>query len=258
MSAATSAPARPRLLNPHLGLVLVVASAAWLATVVWARGMGAAPGTMGLGVAAFVAMWTLMMAAMMLPATAPLASMYSRGVVERRLTRLGSFGAGYVLVWATTALPAFLLAWMAGGLARRHPAAATLMASVVFAACGLYQLTPLKGRCLARCRSPLAQVLRYGSFRGPLRDLRAGAHHGAFCLGCCWALMALLVGFGVMNVLAVVALAGVVTVEKLWTRGAVFSRVTGLVAFGLAVAVIWVPSLAPGLHGGMSAQLGHM
>jgi predicted metal-binding membrane protein len=258
MSAATSTPARPRLLSPHLGLVLLAASVAWLATVAWTQGMGAAPGTMGLGVAAFVAMWTLMMAAMMLPATAPLASMYSRSVVERRVARLGSFGAGYVLVWAATALPAFLLAWTAGGLARGHPSAATAMAAIVFAAAGLYQLTPLKDRCLARCRSPLAQLLRYGSLRGPLRDLRAGAHHGAFCLGCCWALMALLVAFGVMNILAVVALAGVATVEKLWTRGPAFSRVTGLVALGLALAVIWIPSLAPGLHGGMSAQMGGM
>jgi predicted metal-binding membrane protein len=258
VSTVASAPARPRLLNPHLGLVLLAASAAWLATVVWARGMGAAPGTMGLGVGAFVAMWTLMMAAMMLPATAPLASMYSRSVVERRLARLASFGTGYVLLWAATALPAFLLAWLAGGLARRHPGAATAMAVVVFAAAGLYQLTPLKDRCLARCRSPLAQLLHYGSFRGPLRELRAGAHHGAFCLGCCWALMVLLVAFGVMNILAVVALAGVVTVEKLWSRGPAFSRITGLVALGLAVAVVWIPGLAPGLHGGMSAQMGGM
>ncbi len=251
-------PARPRLLDPHLGLVLLAASLAWLATVVWAWGMGAAPGTMGLGLAAFVAMWTLMMAAMMLPATAPLASIYARSMVERRLPRLGSFGAGYVLVWATTALPAFVLAWLAAGLARTHPGAATAMAALIFATCGLYQLTPLKDRCLARCRSPLAQLLRYGSFRGPLRDLRAGAHHGAFCLGCCWALTALLVAVGVMNILAVVVLAGVVTAEKLWAGGPWFSRVVGVIALGLAVAVVWVPGLAPGLHGGMSTQMGGM
>lgn len=148
------------------------------------------------------------------------------------------------------------LAWGAAGLGRTHPGEATAMAALIFATCGLYQLTPLKDRCLARCRSPLAQLLRYRSFRGPLRDLRAGAHHDAFCRGCCWALTALLVAVGAMNILAVVVLAGVVTAEKLWPGGPWFSRVVGVIALGLAVAVIWVPGLAPGLHGGMSTQMG--
>jgi predicted metal-binding membrane protein len=114
----------------------------------------------------------------------------------------------------------------------------------VFASCGVYQLTPLKSRCLKHCRSPLSLLLHYGAYRGALRDVRAGVHHGAFCLCCCWSLMALFVVVGVMNLAAMVVLA-----EKLWVHGEVLARVVGIAALALAVAVIWVPALAPGLHG---------
>ena len=79
--------------------------------------------------------------------------------------------------------------------------------------------------------------------------MRAGAHHGAYCLGCCWSLMALFVVVGVMNLAAMVVLAAVVLAEKLWAHGEVLARAVGLAALALAVAVIWVPALAPGLHG---------
>jgi predicted metal-binding membrane protein len=81
-----------------------------------------------------------------------------------------------------------------------------------------YQLTPLKDRCLARCRSPPGFMLKLGAYRGRTRDLRAGLYHGTFCLACCWALMALLVAFGLMNVIAMVILAGAVLTEKPWAR----------------------------------------
>ena len=200
-----------------------------------------------MGLAAFVVMWTPMMAAMMLPAVATLASMYVRSLRVRRTLRLGAFAGCYLLVWAGAGLPAFALAWLAGRVADGHPTAATAAASATFAACGVDQLSPLKRRCLKHCRTPLALLLRYGSYRGALRHLRAGAHHGAYCLGCCWSLFALLVAFGVMNVAAMITLAAVVIVEKLWSRGEAFSGVVGVVAIALAIAVIWLPGLAPGL-----------
>jgi predicted metal-binding membrane protein len=113
----------------------------------------------------------------------------------------------------------------------------------------VYQLTPLKSRCLKHCRSPLSLLLHYGGYRGRLRDVRAGVHHGAYCLGCCWALMALFVIFGVMNLAAMVVLAAVVLAEKLWAHGELLARVVGIAALALAIAAIWVPELAPGLHG---------
>ena len=141
--------------------------------VLLARDMGSMPGTMGLGAGSFVAVWLLMMAAMMLPAVAPFASLYSRTFTDGRGSQLGTFASGYLIVWTLAALPAYGLAWLAGRLAVGHPAAATVLVAI-FAACGAYQLIPVKDRCLARCRSPLAFLLKLGAYRGRTRDLRAG------------------------------------------------------------------------------------
>jgi predicted metal-binding membrane protein len=247
----SSAPSLRRL-TPLASLLLVAAAAAWAGVVLVARDMGSMPGTMGLGVGSFIAVWALMMAAMMLPSVTPFASLYVRAFGDDRRWRLAGLVSGYLIVWIAAAVPAYGLAWLAGRLTGPHPAAATTLAAVIFAACGIYQLTPLKDRCLAHCRSPLGYVLKLGAYRGRSRDLRVGLYHGAFCLGCCWALMALLIAFGLMNVIAMVVLAGAVLVEKTWAWGPRFSRVLGVAALGLAIAVIFVPDLAPGLHQAMT------
>jgi predicted metal-binding membrane protein len=232
----------------EVSALLAVASAAWLGTIVVARGMGVMPGTMGLGLAGFVGVWALMMAAMMLPSVTPFATLYARGVHDHRFVRLGCLMAGYLFVWAAAGVPAFGLARLAGGIADAHPSLATTAAVAIFAACGIYQLTPVKDRCLVRCRSPLGDLLHYSGYRGRTRELRIGIRHGAYCFACCWALMALLVAFGMMNVAAMVVLAGVVLVEKRTARGQGFARLVGVAALALAAAVIWAPGLAPGLH----------
>ena len=122
------------------------------------------------------------------------------------------------------------------------------MAVAVFAVCGIYQLSSFKDRCLAHCRSPLALLLHYGSYRGRLRDLRVGVHHGGYCLGCCGGLMLILIAVGVMNVAAMIGLAALVLIEKIWSRGLMAGRLAGVAALALAVATIWLPWLAPGLH----------
>ncbi len=244
----TAAPSLRRL-TPQAAVLLLLAAVAWLVTVGRAGAMRGMTGTMGLGLAAFVGVWALMMAAMMLPSVAPVASMYQRSVRSYRALRLSGFTAGYLLAWAGAGVPAYFLALLADRLVSGHPAWATATAVVVFASAGIYQLTPLKARCLKHCRSPLSLLLHYGAYQGPLRDVRAGAHHGAYCLGCCWALMALFIAIGMMNVAAMVLLAVVVLVEKLWVHGEVLSRAVGGTALALAVAVIWVPALAPGLRG---------
>ena len=226
----TSAAPSLRRLTPQAAILLLVAAVAWLVTAGRAGTMVGMTGTMGLSLPAFVGMWALMMAAMMLPSVAPVASMYQRSVRSYRVLRLAGFTGGYLLAWAGAGIPAFLLTGFVAQL-------------VVFASCGVYQLTPLKSRCLKHCRSPLSLLLHYGAYRGRLRDVRAGAHHGAYCLGCCWSLMALFVVLGVMNLAVMVVLA-----EKLWMHGEVLSRAVGVAALALAVAVIWVPALAPGLH----------
>jgi predicted metal-binding membrane protein len=239
---------QPGLAGREVAVLLIVAAGAWAATVALARGMAGMAGTMGLELAAFVPVWTLMMAAMMLPSVAPTASLYARTVRDRRTVRIGGLLIGYLAVWAAAGLPAYGLAWLAGWMSGRHPGAAHVLAVAVFVVAGGYQLSPLKDRCLAHCRSPLGLLLHYGSYRGRLRDLRVGAHHGAYCLGCCWALMVILIAVGVMNILAMVGLAALVLIEKAWTWGPVTGRLAGAAALGLAVAAIWLPWLAPGLR----------
>jgi predicted metal-binding membrane protein len=237
-----------RRTTPQLVALLLLAGLASAWTVSQARSMGSMPGAMGLGLPAFVVMWTAMMAAMMLPSVAPFGSLYARTVQTRRPLRLGLFVLGYLLVWGAAGVPAYGLAWLAGEAAG-HGEAGTAMAVAIFAIAGVYQLTSLKTRCLAHCRSPIAHVFHYASFSGPLRDLKAGIHNGYFCFGCCWSLMLLLVAFGVMNVYGMVALAAVVAVEKLTPAGERFSRAVGVGLLMAAAAVVWVPGLAPGLAG---------
>ena len=245
----------PGLATPRQGLttreaafLLVLAAVAWAVTITLSRAITGMPGTMGLGLAAFVAVWTLMMSAMMLPSVTPTASLYARTVVTSRPARITGLIAGYLAVWAVAGVPAYGLARMAGWLAGAHPAAARFLAVAVFATCGAYQLSSLKDRCLAHCRSPIALLLHYGSYRGRFRDVRAGAHHGGYCLGCCWSLMAVLIVLGTMNVVAMAGLAAVVLAEKVSKRGRYVGRLAGVAAIGLAVATIWLPWLAPGLH----------
>lgn len=240
---------RVRELTGPATAILIVAGLAWLGIVIWAQNMDVMPGTMGMSLLAFVVMWTLMMAAMMLPPALPMITMYAHAIRSARVPRIAAFGSGYLLAWSLTGVPAFLLAWTAGEIATEYSGWTTAAAVVIFAGTGIYQLTSLKHRCLHHCRSPIAHLLHYGSYRGRLRDLRAGAHHGFFCLGCCWALMLLMIAFGVMNLFAMAALAGIISVEKQWKHGERFAWAIGVVCLVLAVAVIFFPDLAPGLNG---------
>lgn len=239
--------ARPLLIRitPQMVVLFLLAAGAAAWTLVRADGMWDMPGTMGWEFPTFVGMWALMMAAMMLPSVAPFASTYARTVQENRLPRLGSFAAGYLVVWSLMGIPAYGLALLADEYAGED--GAKFLAVGVFAAAGIYQLTPIKYRCLTHCRTPVGHLLRYAAFRGPFRDLRAGFEHGWVCAACCWGLMAILIALGVMNVPAMIALAAVIAIEKVWRWGVHFSRAVGVAALAAALAVIWEPGLAPGL-----------
>jgi predicted metal-binding membrane protein len=203
---------------------------------------------MGLGIGMFVVVWALMMAAMMLPSVTPFASFYIRTFTDKRILRLLALAMGYLLVWSLAAIPAYALAWLADRAIARHPAVSIAMAVMIFGACGIYQLTPLKDRCLARCRSPLGFVVGLNACGGRIKDLRAGVYHGGFCVACCWGLMALLVAFGLMNVIAMIVLATIVLVEKTGPSGRRFSQGLGITSLLLAIVVIFQPHLAPGLQ----------
>jgi predicted metal-binding membrane protein len=223
--------------------LLVVAALAWRRTLADAAMMGDAPGTMGMPLVPFLEMWVPMMAAMMLPAVAPVATLWSRAIVRgnvlpARVARLALFASGYLLVWAAAGVLAFgLMRPVERGLEAGFYTARAA-AAVVFALAGLYQLSPLREACLAKCRSPLALLGVATSGPRGLRDLRAGALHGAWCLACCWALMAVLALVGLMNVVAMVALAAFIFVEKTTPLGVPAGRVAGVLMLVASVATV--------------------
>ncbi len=251
--------ANRQLVGPTVIVMTIASVAAWVGTIAWARaaGMGAMPGTMGMSAVSFTAMWALMMAAMMLPSVGPFVGVYQRTVTEHRLARLTALSIGYLGVWTMVGLVAVVVADRFALRGRTNATAAQAVAVGSFAIAGLYQLSPLKFRCLSHCRTQVGHMIHYLGFRGPLRDLKAGASHGWFCLGCCWALMILMVAFGVMNVLAMVGLALIIAVEKVWRHGERFARAVGVAAIGYALALVFVPELAPGLDPGGVMTMNH-
>ena len=187
------------------------------------------------------AMWAVMMTAMMLPSAAPLVLLYAgalrAGGAAGVARKTYAMAAGYVLVWvlfsvAMTVLQRVLSSALV--LTLMMEPTTSVAAAVLLAVAGLYQLTPLKRACLRVCRSPLSYLLQHwrpdtaGAFR-------LGARHGAYCLGCCWALMLLLFAGGVMNLLVIVALTLWVLAEKFAPFGEQSARVSGVVLLALAL-----------------------
>jgi len=241
-------------LTPLTVLLLAGAALAWAGVIAYAVDMGNGPGTMALSLGEFLAMWGGMMTAMMLPAVAPVASLYSRTMTTNRMRHLALFIAGYLVVWTAAGLPTYLVLRWVDDVAGEANTTMRVIAEVILVAAGVYQLSPIKSRCLRHCRSPLAQLLHYGNVKGPARDLRVALHHAAFCLGCCWALMALFVAFGVMNVWVMLALAAIVVSEKVLPRGEVLGRLAGGVFLLLALLVFASPSVADALVPSMNAD----
>jgi predicted metal-binding membrane protein len=165
--------------------------------------------------AAFVVGWLAMMTAMMFPAISPIVKMYARAARARRVAPLPCFVAGYIAVWTSLGVPAYF-AWRAlmDPIADGRFWAARLAGGVLVVG-AIWQLTPMKSVCLRHCRSPMSFFLHYGgSLDRPVRALRVGATHGLFCVGCCWALMAILVALGTMNLAWMLALAVLILLEK--------------------------------------------
>ena len=217
-------------------LLLGLAGLAWWSSIDRMQGMDAGPWT-GLGTLGwFLGLWIVMMAAMMLPSAVPAVALYGRLARDRRQLASAAFAVGYLAVWAAAGLVAFGLAAAGGRVAvgvlawdraGRWAAGATLLLAAA------YQLTPLKDACLARCRSPLGFLL--GSWRpGVGGGFRLGLASGAWCAGCCWALMASLFALGVMSIGWTALVAALVALEKLlpWRRVAIAASTTTLVALG--------------------------
>jgi predicted metal-binding membrane protein len=231
-----------------VALLLGLAATAWWATAVRMHGMDAGPGTDLGALGWFLGVWVVMMAAMMLPSLAPTVALFGRMTRGHGWARPLLFTGGYTLVWGAGGLLAYGLfrlgrtvlgsdlAWHTGG---RFAAAGLLVAAA------LYELTPLKRACLAKCRSPLGFLL--GAWReGHLGALEMGSRHAVWCVGCCWALMAALFALGVMSLAWMALVALVIAIEKMlpWRRAAVWGT-AGLLML-LAVAILTVPHHVPG------------
>jgi predicted metal-binding membrane protein len=181
------------------------------------------------------AMWAVMMVAMMLPSAAPVTLLVAN-IARNRAASGGGAGAGtvffvigYLAVWTAFAAFATLLQWgldEAGLMSDTMALANRIAAGVVLIVAGIYQWTPLKEACLRHCRSPL-QFLLFHWREGRLGALTSGIGHGAYCLGCCWMLMALLFVGGIMNLAWIAAIALLVLIEKTVPRGAWLGRAIG-------------------------------
>jgi len=191
--------------------------------------------TPGYAVLVFL-MWWVMMIAMMLPSAAPMVLLHAavkrRSEPEAEVTVLtGLFVLGYLVIWSMFSAAAVVLQW---GLELRGLVSPVMMSvtsetlgGVILVAAGIYQLTPLKHACLEHCRSPVHYLSRH---HRPGRNgaLRMGLGHGAYCLGCCWVLMALLFFGGIMNLYWIAGLAILVMVEKLMPHGHRLAQAAGI------------------------------
>ena len=180
------------------------------------------------------AMWTVMMAGMMLPSAAPTLLLYTMVVRSHDAThaplRAYSFLAGYLLVWTAFSLAVTLLQLLLGARLYLSPMMqlrGQVLSGALVLLAGAYQLTPVKGSCLTTCRTPAAFLARY--YRpGNRAAFSLGLRHGAWCVGCCWALMLLLFVAGVMNLVAIAAITVFVLLEKSMPFGAQGGRLSGL------------------------------
>jgi predicted metal-binding membrane protein len=245
-----------------VALLLTLAAVAWWSTADRMAGMDAGPGTDLGALGWFLGVWLVMMAAMMFPSLAPTVALYATMTRRRGPSRPLLFAAGYLLVWGTAGLGAYGLfklgSSLLGGDLAWHSSGRWFAAGVLaFAA--VYELTPLKDVCLAKCRSPVGFLL--GSWRDRrLGALEMGSRHAGWCLGCCWALMAALFALGVMSLTWMAFVAALIALEKTvpWRRVATWG--TAAILLALAIALVAAPDAIPGLvvpsgsHDGMDAM----
>jgi predicted metal-binding membrane protein len=190
------------------------------------------------------AMWAVMMVGMMAPSAAPMVMLFAtarggRGKRSLPLTTL-AFALGYIAVWASFSVGATAAQWglhEAAMLSAAMASSSGRLSGTVLMAAGAYQLTPWKSKCLTHCRSPLGFLMT--DWRdGTGGAFRMGFRHGAYCLGCCWALMCVLFVVGIMNLICVAALTGFVLIEKTGPAGAIVARVAGAAMIVLGVTAI--------------------
>jgi predicted metal-binding membrane protein len=236
--------------------LLALAALAWVMTSGRMAGMDAGPGTDPGTLGFYISAWVVMMAAMMAPSISPMVLLYASIQRRRRQDGAGDravsvsvFVAGYFLTWTAFGVLAYglfvgvrslsigALRWSEGG---------PYVAGAVLLAAAIYELTPAKDACLRRCRGPLQFVMEHWR-EGPVGALRMGAIHGAWCVGCCWGLMATLFALGVMSITWMVLIAALIAAEKLLPRPARIRQGTAALLIALAIGVALWPTHVPAL-----------
>lgn len=242
------------------GVLLALAASAWLLTHLLGSpemrvGILTGADPMGdmtmpadqMSAAFFLATWIVMMAAMMLPSLVPFTIGVGRLMRAAGAARSSTalLTLGYFTVWATTGGLAYL-AWRGfEELAAASPTTVSRAGAAVLAVAAAYELTPIKRVCLRRCRSPFLLLLQHGPRAVTSRSgaFRAGVTHGAYCFGCCWALMAVLLALGVMSLVWMGVVAAAIAVEKVARHGERISQALGLLLSALAVLVLLEPAV---------------
>jgi len=241
-------------------LLLVLAGGAWWWTADQMAGMDNGPWTDLGRFGWFISVWIVMMAAMMFPSVAPTVALYRKMTSQRSSALPLLFTAGYLLTWASVGVILYvakvvvdaisddLLAWDHAG---RWIAGGTLLLAAV------YQFTPLKDVCLGKCRSPLGFLM--GTWRdGRAGALQMGAKNGAWCVGCCWALMVALFALGIMSLSWMALISAIIALEKLLPSRRVATAVTATVLLCLGTLVLVRPSSIPGLNTPSQAPMDEM
>jgi predicted metal-binding membrane protein len=192
-------------------------------------------------------MWAVMMVAMMVPSAAPMVLMFASVNRKRREKDVPYvptvvFVLGYLVVWSVFSIAATAAQWGLHEAALLSPmmsSSTPVLGGLLLITAGVFQWTPVKDACLSHCKSPLGFIMTHWK-EGQWGAFLMGLHHGAYCVGCCWALMALLFVNGVMNLLWIAVLAAFVLLEKVMHKTPWLSRVTGglLVAWGLFILVV--------------------
>ena len=232
-----------------IALLVALAALGWWWTAHEMQGMDGGPWAELGSTGWFLSVWAVMMAAMMLPSVAPTVALYSNLDHTRALGAPLLFTSGYLLVWSAVGLGTYLLARigaeLSGGVlawdrAGRWIAGATLLIAAA------YELTPLKDVCLGKCRTPLGFLL--GNWReGLLGAVNMGVRHGAWCVGCCWALMASLFALGVMSIVWMAVVAGLIAFEKLIPSRRAATYGTAAVLIVVGVLMLFAPDVVPAL-----------
>ncbi|MBI3767480.1 MAG: DUF2182 domain-containing protein [Deltaproteobacteria bacterium] len=238
-------------MDPAIRLV-IVASLVILSGLAWAWTVAAAamPDCHLLGLGPFVIMWTIMMAAMMLPSMIPVVLAFTAFTRTRRGetgrvrpisiagVAAGLFVSGYLVAWGLLGVPAYALLETATRLTDTLPAfaaAGPVVGGLLLIACGVYQLTPLKDACLRHCRVP--HLFLGHHWRDGLGGaLALGMHHGLYCAGCCASLMVVLMVVGLMNLTWMIGLSAIIYLEKIVPRGLVVGRAAGIALCAAGIA----------------------